>query len=304
MGCLTYPRISSGKLWKIVSQTTLVTRHPWLELKEMIHEQVQKTYPMIHVAQEIVPTPAPPIQVSYPRRSVSTQIKRGMRSCRYSMPISPSQMQIDRACRGLLRHLHLERLKQVEDQRMVVSLGGHEQRFAKLIRLVHSVCDRPCTSIPWLPVHQAGKRTMKFGNYMGGSLQMLRDGVWHSYDKDNVWLSFDALKVTHRVSEVLCGNCYPNTLYTPDKLGRLTPRDWDTLSRLGFPVCLCEIASIQMRRQDGEEQVSDWVATISSTDASGSCENTNANAATSSDTQSAGADPGRTYFCQALRIKF
>ena len=35
---------------------------------------------------------------------------------------------------------------------------------------------------------------------------MLRDGVWDSYDKDNVWIAFDALKVTHRVTEVLSGN--------------------------------------------------------------------------------------------------
>ena len=62
---------------------------------------------------------------------------------------------------------------------------------------------------------------MKFGNYMGGSLQMLRDGVWHSYDKDNVWLSFDALKVTHRVNEVLCGHRYSITFYTPSTLDRL-----------------------------------------------------------------------------------
>ena len=53
----------------IASQTTLVTGHPWPELKETIH--VQKTYPMIHAVQEVVPTPAPPIQVSYPGRSVS-----------------------------------------------------------------------------------------------------------------------------------------------------------------------------------------------------------------------------------------
>ena len=40
--------------------------------------------------------------------------------------------------------------------------------------------------------------TIKFGHYMGGSLQMLRHGVWHLYDKNSVLLSCDALKVTHR----------------------------------------------------------------------------------------------------------
>ena len=36
--------------------------------------------------------------------------------------------------------------------------------------------------------------TMKFGKYTGGSLQMLRDGKWHSYDTECQWMSFDALK--------------------------------------------------------------------------------------------------------------
>ena len=46
---------------------------------------------------------------------------------------------------------------------------------------------------------------MKFGRHQGGSLQMLRDGVWYSYDKEGQWLSFDALKVVHQVTEVTKG---------------------------------------------------------------------------------------------------
>ena len=77
---------------------------------------------------------------------------------------------------------------------------------------------------------------------------MLKEEVWHSYDKDNVWLSFDALKVTHRVTEVLCGNRYSITLFTPGKLERLTPSDWDTLAKFGFPIYLYDVSSLQMRR--------------------------------------------------------
>ena len=90
--------------------------------------------------------------------------------------------------------------------------------------------------------------TVKFGKYKGGSLQMLREEVWHSYDKDNMRLSFDALKVTHRVTEVVCGNGYSITLFTPGKLDRLTPNDWDTLARFGFPVYMYDESSLQMRR--------------------------------------------------------
>ena len=47
--------------------------------------------------------------------------------------------------------------------------------------------------------------TMKFGRYAGGSLQMLRSGQWYSYDNDCQWMSFDALKVVHRVTPVQTG---------------------------------------------------------------------------------------------------
>ena len=48
--------------------------------------------------------------------------------------------------------------------------------------------------------------TLKFGKYMGGSLQMLIK--WYSYDTENQWLSFDALKVVHKVTPVTQGERY------------------------------------------------------------------------------------------------
>ena len=74
---------------------------------------------------------------------------------------------------------------------------------------------------------------MKFGTYQGGSLQMLREGVWYSYDKDNQWLSFDAMKVVHKVTEVTSGARCSITLCTP--VERLTTQDWDKLDKFGFP---------------------------------------------------------------------
>ena len=42
---------------------------------------------------------------------------------------------------------------------------------------------------PWLELRpEYPNHTMKFGKYTGSSLQMLREEVWHSYDKDDVWL--------------------------------------------------------------------------------------------------------------------
>ena len=90
--------------------------------------------------------------------------------------------------------------------------------------------------------------TMKFGKYTGGSLQMLRNGQWYSYDKDCQWMSFDALKVVHRVTPVQTGVRYSITLYTPGKLDRLTAQDWDNLAKKGFPIYLYEPLPAKMRR--------------------------------------------------------
>ena len=58
-------------------------------------------------------------------------------------------------------------------------------------------------------------------------------------------MSFDAFKVTHRVTEVNAGNRYSITLFNPGKLERLTPTDWDSLTKFGFPVYLYDTSSLQ-----------------------------------------------------------
>ena len=60
--------------------------------------------------------------------------------------------------------------------------------------------------------------TLNFGKFKGGNLQMLREGVGRSYDRERVQLSFDVLKLTHRVTEVTSGIRYSVTLYTPGRL--------------------------------------------------------------------------------------
>ena len=68
-------------------------------------------------------------------------------------------------------------------------------------------------------------------------------GVWHSYDKENVWLSFDALKVTHRFTEMIWGTRYSTTLYTSIQLEHLITDDGDNLR--GFPIYLYNPESLK-----------------------------------------------------------
>ena len=55
---------------------------------------------------------------------------------------------------------------------------------------------------------------------------MFRNGECYSYNTENQWLSFDALKVVHQFTPVTEGEWYSITLYTPGKLDRLTAQDW------------------------------------------------------------------------------
>ena len=68
------------------------------------------------------------------------------------------------------------------------------------------------------------------------------------YDRENQWLSLDALKVVHRVTTVTEGERFSITLYAPGKLERLTAQDWDTLAKNGFPVYMYEPLPAKMRR--------------------------------------------------------
>ena len=91
-------------------------------------------------------------------------------------------------------------------------------------------------------------------------------------------------------------NRYSITLYTPGKLDRLTPDDWDTLSRVGFPVYLYDVASIQMQRLQGEQEVPACQASplplnTSKAGATKAPKSTSANAASSSNTPEARTDP-------------
>ena len=63
-----------------------------------------------------------------------------------------------------------------------------------------------------------------------------------------VWLSFDAMKVVHRVTLVTEGIWHSVTLYTPGKLEHLTSEDWERLGKLGFPIYLCNAEFLQARR--------------------------------------------------------
>ena len=57
------PCLSKDLFWEatqdISAQTTLVTGHPWPELGELVHEQMQTSSLMVHAVQEVMLTEPP-----------------------------------------------------------------------------------------------------------------------------------------------------------------------------------------------------------------------------------------------------
>ena len=78
------------------------------------------------------------------------------------------------------------------------------------------------------------------------------------------------IQLVHKLAQVVEGQALPYLVFQILKLEQgqvlnqhrdyhnhpdLTPNDWDTLSRLGFPVYMYDVASLQMRRLKEEQQV-------------------------------------------------
>ena len=202
-----------------------------------------------------------------PRRT-SSPTRQDKKLCVCLKRISQHLIPTDGVCQEWPHHWLLEHKLDEDPTIFCVINRTHEAKYARLIEVVHQLAqsvDGP--ALPYLGFQtlklERGQilnqhrdyhnqpdypnHTMKFGQYKGGSLQMLREEAWRSCDKHNVSLSFDALKVIHQVTEVVCGNRCSITLFTPGKLDRLTPKAWDTLSWFGFPVYMYDIDSLQMR---------------------------------------------------------
>ena len=211
------PYLSKELFWlameDVSKRAELLARHSWRELKEMLENCTHEPHPQIYSVKTVeVPKPPDVVFTMVPRTQhfVPSEVRKNIMAMFDRLRATPN------ANRGRL-----------SDTALGQQLNQH--------RDYHNHPDYP-------------NHTMKFGKYAGGSLQMLRYGMWHSYDIDCQWLSFDALKFVHRVQPVTSGSRYSITLYTPGKLERLTAQDWDLLAKAGFPIYLYEPLPARMRR--------------------------------------------------------
>ena len=268
------PYLSKELFWlameDVSKRAELLAGHSWRELKEMLETYTHEPHPQIYSVKTVeVPKPPDVVFTMVPRTQhfVPSEARKNIMAQFDRLRATPN------ANRGRLSDTALSLTFGAQtgrgSDRSCVIKRTLDYEYQALISCVHQLAQNAAGSaLPYLGIQilKLGKgqqlnqhrdyhnhpdypnHTMKFGKYAGGSLQMLRYGMWHSYDIDCQWLSFDALKFVHRVQPVTSGARYSITLYTPGKLERLTAQDWDLLAKAGFPIYLYEPLPARMRR--------------------------------------------------------
>ena len=268
------PYLSKELFWKamedVSNRAKLASGHEWQELKTMIDNRRHEPQPQIYAVKSVTVTETPTVMLS------PTHHTHHFNPCnvrghtmdwfeRFRPSPNPNRGRLTGTAPSLTFGAQTGR----GSDRSCVIKRTMDYDYLPLITLVHELAQG--AAAPMLPylgfqILRLGEgqslnqhrdyhnhsdypnHTMKFGQYTGGSLQMWRDGKWHSYDTENQWVSFDALKVVHKVTPVTLGARYSVTLCTPGKLDRLTAQDWDHLAKAGFPIYLYEPLPARMRR--------------------------------------------------------
>ena len=127
------PYLSQDLFWEamedIARQTTLVSGHPWPE----------QSYPMIHAVQEVVPTPAPPFQVSSPGKSVSFNPHQARNELMRLFDEKPKPNANRSRLSGVAKTLIFGAQTGRGSEDGVVIKKTYEQKYTKLIQVVHQL---------------------------------------------------------------------------------------------------------------------------------------------------------------------
>ena len=251
----------------IAGKAKLISGHKWSELKSMIDNRTYEPQPQVYSIKTVASPETPKVLLSATPRTqhfIPNNVRRQI--VEWFEHFHPAPNPNRGRLSGSAPSLTFGAQKGRGSDRNCVIKRTLDHSFRPLMTLVHELAQNAVA--PMLPylgfqILRLGvgqslnqhrdyhkhpdypNHTMKFGKYMGGSLQMLRDGQWYSYDTENQWLSFDALKVVHKVTPTMTKG---ERLYTPGKLDRLTAQDWDYLAKAGFPIHLYKPPPAKMRR--------------------------------------------------------
>ena len=214
----------------------------WRELKEMLDNRAHEPQPQIYSVKAVEVPETPTVLLSaVPRNAHFTPWKVREKIVELFEHLHPPANPNRGRLFGTAQSLTFGAQTGRGSDRSCVIKRTTDHKFGILMTLVHQLAQNAVgPMLPYLGFQilklgvgdyhnhpDYANHTVKFGRYRGGkyrggSLQMLRNGKWHSYDAETQWLSLDALKVVHQVTSVTHGERYSITLYMPGKLDRLT----------------------------------------------------------------------------------
>ena len=204
------PYLSKELFWitmeDISKRAELKAGHSWRELKEMLEHYAQEPHPQIYSVKTVeVPNPPEVVFTMVPRTQhfVPTEARKSIMAMFDRLRATPN------ASRGRLSGTALSLTFGAQtgrgSDRSCVIKRTLDPVYQELISRVHELAQNAAgAALPYLGIQilklEAGQElnqhrdyhnhpdypnhTMKFGKYSGGSLQMLRNGTWHSYDID------------------------------------------------------------------------------------------------------------------------
>ena len=195
----------------VSKRAELLARHSWRELKEMLENNTHETHPQIYSGKTVdIPKPPDVVFTMVPRTQhfVPSEVRKTIMSTFDRLRATPN------ANRGRLSNTALSLTFGAQtgrgSDRSCVIKRTLDYEYQTLISCVHQLAQNAAGSaLPYLGIQilKLGKgqqlnqhrdyhnhpdypnHTMKFGKYAGGSLQMLRYGMWHSYDIDSPLVS-------------------------------------------------------------------------------------------------------------------
>ena len=226
-----HPYLSKELFWLAMDHMSrraqLIKGHSWGELKKMLDSNACEQHPQVYSVKSVdIPELPDVVFTRVPRTQhfAPSEVRKSIMTMFEYLKPSPN------ANRGRLSNVAVSLTFGAQtgrgSDRSCVIRRILEPVYQDLIAKVHEMAQNAAgAALPYLGMQilklEAGQElnqhrdyhnhpeypnhTMKFGKYSGGSLQMLRYGKWHSYDAENQWLSFDALKFLHRVQPVTEG---------------------------------------------------------------------------------------------------
>ena len=124
----------------ISKNTTLVSGHPWLELRDLIEKQVQRTPPQIDSVKEVVLTQIPPVKIRHLGSSDHFKPNKARQEVMrlfevHHPPTNPNRWRLSRVAKSLIFGAQAGR---GSDNSCVIN-RTHESKYARLIEVVHQL---------------------------------------------------------------------------------------------------------------------------------------------------------------------